>query len=129
MQSHVSCGRVHVQPGPSNIKSNGRPSSERPTLSSFKLFILTPESSGLIRLKICLFISNRLVSCQLGFLGVSYLFQLPREALKEERILKYLFVCFFLLGIDTDELDSNADEFEDESVEFFIKEETTEVEE
>lgn len=40
-----------------------------------------------------------------------------------------MFVCFFLLGIDTDELDSNADEFEDESVEFFIKEEITEVEE
>ena len=40
----------------------------------------------------------------------------------------YMFV-FFLLGIDTDELDSNADEFEDESVEFFIKEEITEVEE
>ena len=32
-------------------------------------------------------------------------------------------------GIDTDELDSNALEFEDESVEFFIKEELTEVEE
>lgn len=48
---------------------------------------------------------------------------------KRERILKYLYVWFFLLGIDTDELDSNADEFEDESVEFFIKEEITEVEE
>lgn len=32
-------------------------------------------------------------------------------------------------GIDTDEIDSNAEEFEDESVEFFIKEEITEVEE
>ena len=82
-----------------------------------------------MRLKICLFVSNRLVSCQLGFIVVSYLFQLPRKALKEERILKYLFVWTFLLGIDTDELDSNADEFEDESVEFFIKEEITEVEE
>lgn len=74
-------------------------------------------------------ISNWLVSCQSGFLVISHLFQFPREALKEERILKYLFVWFFLLGIDTDELDSNADEFEDESVEFFIKEEITEVEE
>lgn len=74
-------------------------------------------------------ISNWLVSCQSGFLVISYFFQFPREALKEERILKYLFVWFFLLGIDTDELDSNADEFEDESVEFFIKEEITEVEE
>lgn len=34
-----------------------------------------------------------------------------------------------VVGIDTDELDSNAEEFEDESVEFFIKEEITEVEE
>lgn len=32
-------------------------------------------------------------------------------------------------GVETDELDSNAEEFEDESVEFFIKEEITEVEE
>lgn len=74
-------------------------------------------------------ISNWLVSCQSGFLVISYLFKFPREALKEEGILNYLFVWFFLLGIDTDELDSNADEFEDESVEFFIKEEITEVEE
>lgn len=74
-------------------------------------------------------ISSWLVSCQSGFLVISYLFHFLREALKEERILKYLFVWFFLLGIDTDELDSNADEFEDESVEFFIKEEITEVEE
>lgn len=79
--------------------------------------------------EICLLISSWLVSCQLGFLVISYLFQFPLEALKRGRILKYLFVCFFLLGIDTDELDSNADEFEDESVEFFIKEEITEVEE
>jgi len=35
----------------------------------------------------------------------------------------------FFSGIETDELDSNAEEFEDESVEFFIKEEITEVEE
>lgn len=34
-----------------------------------------------------------------------------------------------IVGIDTDEIDSNAEEFEDESVEFFIKEEITEVEE
>lgn len=34
-----------------------------------------------------------------------------------------------LVGIETDELDSNAEEFEDESVEFFVKEEITEVEE
>lgn len=32
-------------------------------------------------------------------------------------------------GVETDELDSNAEEFEDESVEFFVKEEITEVEE
>lgn len=35
----------------------------------------------------------------------------------------------FVVGVETDELDSNAEEFEDESVEFFIKEEITEVEE
>ena len=35
----------------------------------------------------------------------------------------------FVSGIETDELDSNAEEFEDESVEFFVKEEITEVEE
>lgn len=35
----------------------------------------------------------------------------------------------FVAGVETDELDSNAEEFEDESVEFFIKEEITEVEE
>ena len=41
-----------------------------------------------------------------------------------------LFVSFrFVIGVETDELDSNAEEFEDESVEFFIKEEITEVEE
>jgi len=41
-----------------------------------------------------------------------------------------LFVPFrFVVGVETDELDSNAEEFEDESVEFFIKEEITEVEE
>lgn len=41
-----------------------------------------------------------------------------------------LFVSFrFVVGVETDELDSNAEEFEDESVEFFIKEEITEVEE
>ena len=34
-----------------------------------------------------------------------------------------------VVGVETDELDSNAEEFEDESVEFFIKEEITEVEE
>ena len=38
-------------------------------------------------------------------------------------------VFFFASGIETDELDSNAEEFEDESVEFFVKEEITEVEE
>lgn len=32
-------------------------------------------------------------------------------------------------GIETDELDSNAEEFEDESVEFFVQEEITVVEE
>ena len=37
--------------------------------------------------------------------------------------------CCCALGVDTDELESNADEFEDESVEFFIKEEVIEVEE
>ena len=38
--------------------------------------------------------------------------------------------CFlFIVGVETDELDSNAEEFEDESVEFFVKEEITEVEE
>lgn len=51
------------------------------------------------------------------------------KLLKRGGYFSILFVCFFLLGIDTDELDSNADEFEDESVEFFIKEEITEVEE
>lgn len=35
----------------------------------------------------------------------------------------------FAVGIETDELDSNAEEFEDESVEFFVREEITEVEE
>lgn len=77
--------------------------------------------------EICLLISNWLVSCQLGFLVISYLF--PVKLLKRGGYFSILFVCFFLLGIDTDELDSNADEFEDESVEFFIKEEITEVEE
>lgn len=40
---------------------------------------------------------------------------------------RFFFVS--IVGIDTDEIDSNAEEFEDESVEFFIKEEITEVEE
>ena len=43
---------------------------------------------------------------------------------------RFLFMLFSLVtGIDTDELDSNAEEFEDESVEFFIKEEIIEIEE
>ena len=41
----------------------------------------------------------------------------------------YVFSFRFVIGVETDELDSNAEEFEDESVEFFIKEEITEVEE
>ena len=39
------------------------------------------------------------------------------------------FLFHFAVGIETDELDSNAEEFEDESVEFFVREEITEVEE
>lgn len=35
----------------------------------------------------------------------------------------------FIVGIDIDEIDSNVEEFEDELVEFFIKEEIIEVEE
>ena len=38
-------------------------------------------------------------------------------------------VFIFAPGVETDELDSNAEEFEDESVEFFVKEEIAEVEE
>ena len=49
----------------------------------FRLVILTPEFNAS---EVSLLISNCLVSCQSGFLVVSYLFQFPREALKEERI-------------------------------------------
>ena len=45
------------------------------------------------------------------------------------RPLTPIFFFVSIVGIDTDEIDSNAEEFEDESVEFFIKEEITEVEE
>lgn len=51
--------------------------------------------------------------------------------LAPERLHRFFNVWsfYFVSGIETDELDSNAEEFEDESVEFFVKEEVTEVEE
>ena len=51
--------------------------------------------------------------------------------LAPERLHRFFNVSsfYFVSGIETDELDSNAEEFEDESVEFFVKEEITEVEE
>lgn len=32
-------------------------------------------------------------------------------------------ICFCLSGVDTDELDSNVDDWEEETIEFFINEE------
>lgn len=40
-----------------------------------------------------------------------------------------VFMWFFIVGVEIDELDSNVEEFEDEFVEFFVKEEIIEVEE
>lgn len=50
---------------------------------------------------------------QLSFMSVQVLF----------------FLFCFVVGVEIDEFDSNVEEFEDELVEFFIKEEIIEVEE
>lgn len=57
------------------------------------------------------------------------IFELQCCCFKLYQIVDVDFFFVFIVGIDIDEIDSNVEEFEDELVEFFIKEEIIEVEE